>query len=314
MKKKGFTLIELLAVIVILAIIALIATPIVMNVIENSKKGAVERGAENYKNAVETAIMEARLDEIIISDGTYSLADLKTKVGEIEVNGTKATKGTIVIKDGQVQDASTFTLNGRVVNIVDSVGKVGDFGTPVSDIKGQTEVIKYDPVTNSKCTSGTTCYKWYVLEDKGSEYAYVSLIMNKNLGDTVVGWCKDEKLCKTDGNWDNTKGPITAMNYLKQQTNNWTVEANLPTAEQIAAATGQKFNNSMVDDLELWLYANIKGYPDEYGYWTVSAQKYTRNYARTVDINGRLYSDYIYDGVNYGVRPVITILKTNLID
>ena len=39
-KKQGFTLIELLAVIVILAVIALIATPIILNVIEDSKKGA----------------------------------------------------------------------------------------------------------------------------------------------------------------------------------------------------------------------------------------------------------------------------------
>ena len=38
MNKKGFTLIELLAVIVILAIIALIATPIVLNLISESKK------------------------------------------------------------------------------------------------------------------------------------------------------------------------------------------------------------------------------------------------------------------------------------
>ena len=38
MKKKGFTLIELLAVIVVLAIIALIATPIVMNIIKSAKK------------------------------------------------------------------------------------------------------------------------------------------------------------------------------------------------------------------------------------------------------------------------------------
>ena len=36
--KKGFTLIELLAVIVILAIIALIATPLILNVIDDSKK------------------------------------------------------------------------------------------------------------------------------------------------------------------------------------------------------------------------------------------------------------------------------------
>ena len=42
MKKKGFTLVELLAVIVILAIIALITTPLILNVIENAKKG-------NYK-------------------------------------------------------------------------------------------------------------------------------------------------------------------------------------------------------------------------------------------------------------------------
>ena len=35
--KKGFTLIELLAVIVILAIIALIATPIVLSIIDEKK-------------------------------------------------------------------------------------------------------------------------------------------------------------------------------------------------------------------------------------------------------------------------------------
>ena len=40
MKKKGFTLIELLAVIIILAIIALITVPVIMNIIEKSNKAA----------------------------------------------------------------------------------------------------------------------------------------------------------------------------------------------------------------------------------------------------------------------------------
>lgn len=40
MKRKGFTLIELLAVIVILAVIALIATPMILGMIESTKKGA----------------------------------------------------------------------------------------------------------------------------------------------------------------------------------------------------------------------------------------------------------------------------------
>ena len=48
MNKKGFTLVELLAVIVILAIIALIATPLILNVIDNAKKGAAEASANGY--------------------------------------------------------------------------------------------------------------------------------------------------------------------------------------------------------------------------------------------------------------------------
>ena len=50
--KKGFTLIELLATIVLLAIIALIATPAINNVIESSKESANQRSIEGYAAAV----------------------------------------------------------------------------------------------------------------------------------------------------------------------------------------------------------------------------------------------------------------------
>jgi len=59
--KKGFTLIELLAVIVILAIIALIATPIVLNIIEESKKNTTLRSAEMYLDAVELSVSSSIL-------------------------------------------------------------------------------------------------------------------------------------------------------------------------------------------------------------------------------------------------------------
>ena len=62
MNKKGFTLIELLAVIVVLAIIALIATPIVMNVISDAQKGANARSVEGYMKAVESAYYQSMLD------------------------------------------------------------------------------------------------------------------------------------------------------------------------------------------------------------------------------------------------------------
>ena len=51
-KKNGFTLIELLAIIVILAIIAVITVPIILNIIDSSKKGAVKDSAYGYKDAV----------------------------------------------------------------------------------------------------------------------------------------------------------------------------------------------------------------------------------------------------------------------
>ncbi len=52
--KKGFTLIELLAVIVILAIIALIASPIVVDLIEDSQRQAAERSTEAVVSAAKT--------------------------------------------------------------------------------------------------------------------------------------------------------------------------------------------------------------------------------------------------------------------
>lgn len=54
--KKGFTLIELLAVIVILALILLVATPRVQNIINESKKSLEERSIDLYGKAALTAV------------------------------------------------------------------------------------------------------------------------------------------------------------------------------------------------------------------------------------------------------------------
>lgn len=58
---KGFTLIELLAVIVILAIIALITTPIILNVIEDSRKNAAVDKAHGTIDAVRVAYSQAQV-------------------------------------------------------------------------------------------------------------------------------------------------------------------------------------------------------------------------------------------------------------
>ena len=127
--KKGFTLIELLAVIIILAIIALIATPIIMRVIERSKKGAAERSAENYIHAVETEAMALRTEGTIL-DGTYEIKsngnlclDKSTTCNEsgeikIDMNGKKASSGSVVISNGKVTSTgTTLTIEDYIVTI-----------------------------------------------------------------------------------------------------------------------------------------------------------------------------------------------------
>ncbi len=68
MKKNGFTLVELLAVIVILALIALIATPIVMNVVANSQKSAFSSSLNGIKNAIEADYGDRELEIINAND------------------------------------------------------------------------------------------------------------------------------------------------------------------------------------------------------------------------------------------------------
>lgn len=67
-KNNGFTLVELLAVIVILAVIALIATPIVLNMIESSRKGAAESSALSYIDATEKSIMTGLMNSTSSTD------------------------------------------------------------------------------------------------------------------------------------------------------------------------------------------------------------------------------------------------------
>ncbi len=112
MKKKGFTLIELLAVIVILAIIALIATPIVMNLIENSRKGAAERSAENLEHSAEIYYYNKKLDggfpgiTFTCKNGSCSSND-----ETLEISGKAPEAGSVIInKDG------TITLSSIVIN------------------------------------------------------------------------------------------------------------------------------------------------------------------------------------------------------
>lgn len=111
--QKGFTLIELLAVIVILAVIALIATPLIMNVIDKAKKGAAENSAYGYINAIESKLA---LDMIDGSD--VNLTDNNFTNANIPVKGDKPDTVALTIENGIVK-SGTIYFGKYAVQIVD---------------------------------------------------------------------------------------------------------------------------------------------------------------------------------------------------
>ena len=164
-KNKGFTLVELLAVIVILALIALIATPIILNVINDAKKQAAKDSAYGYMDAVEKYIVSSELEDKSIQDGTYRVEELNKK---ISVKGSTPDNGNIEIKNSSVKSYD-IGIDGYVVRN----GKVEKVST-TKKIENGTAVY-YNPEKGEKCKSSeavsTTgknsgCMKWYVFNER----------------------------------------------------------------------------------------------------------------------------------------------------
>ena len=87
--KKGFTLVELLAVIVVLGVIALIAVPQILNVVEDSRKGAFKDSASGLIEAAELYYTQYAGQELELD-----LSD-KNIVKDLNFKGTPPDGGTL---------------------------------------------------------------------------------------------------------------------------------------------------------------------------------------------------------------------------
>lgn len=114
LNKKGFTLIELLAVIVILAILMLLATPSVLKIMNNAQKSAFETEAATILSAAKT--------QYAADAGTTECYD-KKNLTTIDKNFSEAASFKVVIK--KVDDKLTYTVSytdGKY-NVSDSKGE-----------------------------------------------------------------------------------------------------------------------------------------------------------------------------------------------
>ena len=238
--KYGFTLIELLAVIVVLAIIALIATPIVMNTIKNAKKGAAERTADNYIKQVETAVAESRIDGTKVANGTYNIQphgnlcpasgcgeNDKDKI-TIDMSGNKPTSGTVTISNGEVSYTdTTMTVGDYDVKYNQGKNKyeASEKGNTTPDTPQPTkiytngEVVYFNVTTGEKCSNYTEtqsnigvkvgCMKFYAFNDDGKDT--VNLILDHNTTETVA-W---------NSSGSNASGPKEVLKQLNDDTKSW---------------------------------------------------------------------------------------------
>ena len=330
-KNKGFTLVELLAVIVILALIALIATPIILNVINDAKKQAAKDSAYGYMDAVEKYIVSSELEDKSIQDRTYSVEELNSM--GVSVKGSTPDNGNIEIKNSSVKSYD-IGIDGYEVNN----GEVKKVSTTKSFKNGT--AVYYNPVSREKCTGYTEansttgtkrgCMKWYVFNDKEGN-STVNVILDHNITDRVA-W-------NLTGNNSEMKEVKKA---LENDTKDWKNTARLITAHEVAKITkhptfdaskeNQKYfyldsnnqtqtANASNKSKYAWLFDYTNGCTSRggcnkedsstYGYWTSTSYKGNSTFAWFVFRDGRLYYNYVTD-TSYGIRPVITISKSDI--
>ena len=342
MKKKGFTLIELLAVIVILAVVALISMPLVLNTIDKAKRGAAEESANSYVSAIETAIVSDMMNSnynytpeqtFILSDNGKKIVNGEKEL-EINIKGTYPTSGSIVIKNAIVVSAE-LKISGYDINYKAELSTYTKYENGTA--------IYYNPETNTKCSSSeavsTTgvksgCMKWYTFNDDESS-GTVNMILDHNTTALVA----------YNSTGDNSEMKEVKV-ALENDTESWNKSINprLITADEVARITGNsKFDSkisintqwfcldtNMPDNTSdcvkekgtsqyAWLFDYTKNCTNygcnivdlsTSGYWT-STPVFGKESSDAWYISkaGHIAAHYVVRSVNNGVRPVITVQK-----
>lgn len=133
--RKGFTLIELLAVIIILAVIALISIPVVLNILDEVEKGANVSSAYAHINSIEKSLVSNYIDSNNINYENGKKYFLKRNssfnlendgpddiyVNDlIKVTGDKATDGYIIFYNNSIEEA-IFVINNQQIKCYNDI-------------------------------------------------------------------------------------------------------------------------------------------------------------------------------------------------
>ena len=341
MKKKAFTLIELIAVLVIMAILALIVTPLVMNIIRRTRISADKRSIDAYGRSVEYAIatyllekgtfptsideltIEYRGDEVICSI-TQLNSDFSVYLSGCTVGGRNV---EYIYGKEEVITYATYSVGDEVsYNNVDYY-VIANSGTNEANVT----LLKKTPLTTSEVNTyggvGTANnhVNMYVTEDTSASYYQQALNINYNNSDTGIGGMA-YYTSSTCTNYGTTDGCTTsyADSEIKYVVDAWksdkaplAIEARLITLDDLTDNLGMEFttlNETTMRVVETeetpsWIFGT------NYGYWTSTTNADKTNQVWYVSTDGNISSYGVHGSREHHlrvVRPVIIIQKSAL--
>ena len=274
----------------------------------------------------------------------FSAVDEKAK-------GDKPKTATIVLSStGKVSNGTTMKFgkydvnyDGKDATVVGESGGSSNFGgTYVAPTNGQTHkgIVYMNPTdltvecteSNSQIGTGSAnasgCMKFYIFDNSGDTY---KMILDHNTTATVA--------YETSGTYKEYS-EASIKTTVDNDTTGWVGSPRIITANEIAAITNtsifdgspskwfyfngtgdNKQTSSQGDNEYAWLFDYTKkctsygcdtADSSTYGYWTSSPVSIFSDLAWFVNNDGSLRDYYVDSDGNYGVRPVITISKSQI--
>ncbi len=300
MKRKNlraFTLIELIAVLVIMAILALIVTPLVMNIIRKARIAADKRSIDAYGRSIELAIAGYLLDTGKFPTSVDQLT--------IEYSGNKVECSTTQLNSDSSVYLTGCTVGGRTVDYTYGTDKTPPAPTYTAYSVG--DHVSYNGVT------------YYVIEDSDTTKDTVKLLKENPLTKTEMDNLNLSGITITESNGYGQVQYGSSVDYsqstVKQVVDAWknaavksgdSATARLITYNELMDNLGyEDYNNGTIGpsrngDTPSWVYNS------SYYYWTMSQYR-DSSLVWIVKYNGVL--DY---GVSssFMVRPVLELSKS----
>ena len=299
-KKNAFTLIELISVLVIMAIIALIVTPIVMSIIRKVKISADKRSIDAYGRSIELAIAEYLMDT-----GSFP-----TDISQLTIEYTGdevACETTNLNADSSIYLAGC-TVGGRSVEGY-TYGKGGTTPTPSYTAYNVGDHVSYNGVT------------YYVIEDSDTTNDTVKLLKENPLTVKEINDLNIDGITVTGD--DNSYGTVqygSSTDYstskVKQAVDAWKNNdvksgdiaiARLITVEDLINNLGYEYKDNgsvqyydISEDTPNWIHSY-------YSYWTMDRSSDSSNLWLLV-AGGKLNA--FSPTSSYSVRPVIELNKS----